>query len=364
MSLNFFYPHVTLASFVLLCIRNWNRWTKDFYPWFQAGKFFLKVRSLVTLLLNRKTSEHFCTVPTVTSWCWSRWQFNQGDKGIWGVSEEMGKLETMWDLELGVQHLNQYPTWQLKKLKIAEVKKTTFFSPLPVAGVRPRSTEVSCLLEVWAMSKKGFEACNIRAVSPTTCNISHLATLSFIQHFNNLVTWSQDPSAPFHRLIQGWMFWVIWHNQHTLAPHAPYCSEGVDWWGRWPQMLATHISQLPPALPRVFSLESVVFPILRQFFERFCQSVFSWIPLLFITGMSRWAVNNLQHSYLFIHFVLETTWVLHVVCCSSCHKHVLKSCCFSFQWWLHLTAAEENLSGNTPKLLWWQNINFTFHSWT
>lgn len=107
-----------------------------------------------------------------------------------------------------------------------------------------------------------------------------------------------------------------------------------------------------------------VWSILRQFFERFCQSVFSWIPLLFITGMSRWAVNNLQHSYLFIHFVLETTWVLHVVCCPSCHKHVLKSCCFSFQWWLHLTAAEENLSGNTPKLLWWQNINFTFHSWT
>lgn len=102
------------------------------------------------------------------------------------------------------------------------------------------------------MSKEAFEACNVRAVPPTTCSISHLATLNFIQHFNNPVTQSQDPSAPFHRLIHGWMFWIILHNQHTLGARAPNCSEGVDWWGRWPQMLATHVSQLPPALATSF----------------------------------------------------------------------------------------------------------------
>lgn len=47
------------------------------------------------------------------------------------------------------------------------------------------------------MSKEGFEACNVRAVSSTTCSISRLATLNFIQHFNNTVTRSQDPSPPF-----------------------------------------------------------------------------------------------------------------------------------------------------------------------
>lgn len=37
-------------------------------------------------------------------------------------------------------------------------------------------------------------------------------------------------------------------------------------------------------------------------------------------GGLRWVVNYLQHSYLVIHFMLETTWVSHVVYCPSCSQ--------------------------------------------
>lgn len=91
-----------------------------------------------------------------------------------------------------------------KILEIAEVTNHLFFFPLLSQDSDQGQQKFhACLLEVWAMSKEGFEACNGRAVSPTTCGISHLATLNFIQPFNNPVTWSQDPSTPFHRLIQG-----------------------------------------------------------------------------------------------------------------------------------------------------------------
>lgn len=147
------------------------------------------------------------------------------------------------------------------------------------------------------------------------------------------------------------MFWVILHNQTPWHPMLQIVLKvlisGADGLRCWP---LTSLSCHQPCLKfstwrgwSSLSSGSSLKGFASLFFPEFH----------FITGLSRWAVNNLQHSYLFIHFMLETTWVSHVVCCPSCHRHVLKSCCFSFQWWLHLIAAEENLlSGDTPKLLW------------
>lgn len=208
----------------------------------------------------------------------------------------MEKLEAMWDLVLGVQHLNQYPTWQLKNWRVQRLQTTFIFFPLlSQDSDQGQQKLLACLLEVWAMSKEDFEACNVRAVSPTTCSISHLATWNFTQHFNNPVTQSQDPSALFHRLIQGWMSWVILHNQHTLAPPAPSCSEGVDWWGRWPQMLATHLSvatshatSSQPAQGGLPCPQAVLWKVLPAcFFPN---------PTAFHHRGLRWVVNYLQHS--------------------------------------------------------------------
>lgn len=268
------------------------------------------------------------------------YQADKDIQGFWGDGEAGGHVR------FGAWCPAPKPVSNLatKKLEITEITNHLFFSLLSQDSEQGQQKLLTYLLEVWAMSKEGFETCNVRAVSPTTCSISHLATLNFTQHFNNPVTRSQDPSAPFQRLIQGWAYWVILYNHQTLAPHAPNYSEGVDWRGRWPQMLATHIfSQLPPALPLVFNLDRDSFlPGPRTALWKVLPARFFLNPIAFHHGKGlRWVVNYLQHSYLFLHFMLKTTSVWYVVCCPSCHRHVLKSWCFSFQWWLHLIAAKE-----------------------